>query len=169
MPEILDRRPSAALSTLPGAAVLLRTRRLLFWALGATFAYAVLGGASRSYCPGGFTGDGGFLDAAGQPTDAAPQCVTLSLQPSGIVFAAVAIIVLAAISRVLRSAATETAAIRMLDRAAIIIVVVVAAWTLITQVSFATIPLEGWDGTEPFYFPFTFGNVRVEVTPLPQG
>lgn len=169
MPETLDRRPTAALSTLPGAAVLLRTRRLLFWALGATLAYTVLGVASRSYCPGGFTGDGGFVDASGQATDTAPQCVTLSLQPSGIVFAAVAIIVLAAITRVLRSAATETAAIRMLDRTAVVIVVIVAAWTLITQVSFATIPLEGWDGTEPFFFPFAFGDVRVEVTPLPHG
>ncbi|WP_136706144.1 hypothetical protein [Agromyces sp. H66] len=169
MPEILERRPSAALSTLPGAAVLLRTRRLLIGALIAAFAYTALGVGSRSYCPGGFTGNGGFLDASGQPTDVAPQCLTLTLQPGGIVYAAITIIVLAAITRVLRSAASEAAAMRTLDRAAVAIIIVVVAWTLVTQVSFFTIPLDGWDGTEPFFFPFVFGNVHVEVTPLSNG
>lgn len=169
MPDTLERRPSAALSTLPGAAVLHRTRRLLTAALIAAFAYATLGLGSRSYCPGGFTGDGGFLDAAGRPTDVAPQCITLTLQPSGIVYAAIAIIVLAAITRVLRSAATEAAAMRTLDRATFAIIIVVVVWTLVTQVSFFSIPLDGWDGTEPFVFPFAFGNVHVEVSPLPNG
>jgi hypothetical protein len=77
LPDIVSPRSSAPAqpSTLPGEAMLQRVRRLLGWALGAGFAYSLIGGASKSSCPGAVTGDGGYLDAAGQPTDVAQLCV----------------------------------------------------------------------------------------------
>ena len=169
MPETLDRPHSAAQSVLPGAAILRRTRSLLFCALGTGLAYSVLGNASKGGCPGGATGDGGFIDAGGQSTAVAPNCINVTLQPSGIVFLAIAVIVLVAITRVLKSSATEAAALRTLDRAAILIVAVTATWLVITHVSFWMIPLDQWDGGGYFPIPFTFGTVDIDISPMQQG
>lgn len=169
MPETLDRQPGTELSTLPGAAILRRTRSLLFCALGAAFAYSVLSFASKGGCPGGVTGDGGFVDADGRATEIAPNCVNVTLQPSAIVFYAIALIVLVAITRVLRKADSEAAALRTLDRAAILLVAITAVWLVITHVSFVMIPLEQWDGGEFFPIPFTFGDVEIEITPMQRG
>ena len=169
MSETLDRQPSSALSTLPGASILRRTRCILFSALGAAFAYSVLSVASKGGCPGGITSDGGFVDAEGRATEIAPMCVNVTLQPSAIVFSAIALIVLVAITRVLRKAESEAAALRMLDRAAVLLVAVTAVWLVITQVSFWMIPLEQWDGGQFFPIPFTFGNVEVDISPMQQG
>ncbi|WP_430645119.1 hypothetical protein [Agromyces sp. GXS1127] len=167
MPETVSLPRSAALSTLPGAAVLQRVRRLVGWAIGAAFAYSLIGGAGKSTCPGGFTGDGGYLDASGQPTDVAPSCVTVTLEPSGFAFAVIAIVVFVTIGRVLRHAVDQPDAIRRLDRAVVGIVVFVLAWTVITQISFAGISLESWDGTGPFFFEGTvFGQIDVDVSPM---
>ncbi|MDQ1576222.1 MAG: hypothetical protein QOH55_1372 [Microbacteriaceae bacterium] len=169
MPKTLDKRPSATLPTLPGAAILLRTRRLLFWAFGAALVYGLLGVASKGGCPGGFTGGGGYLNADGQPTDVAPQCVNLTLQPSPTIFAVIAIVTLVAISRVLKSADSEAAAIRTLNKAVIVIVAIVGAWIVISQVSFWMIPITDWDGTGSFFIPFSFGAVNVDISPMNGG
>lgn len=160
-------RPGVPLPTLPGAAVLWRVRRLLGWALGAGLAYSVLGGAGRASCPGGVTGDGGYLDATGRATDAAPQCVSLTLEPAGLVYAMIAIVVLATVTGVARHAVDEADAVRRLDRAVVGIVAFVAAWTVVTHASFASIALDGWDGTEPFFLEGVFiGNIVVDTSPL---
>ena len=160
-------RPGLPVSTLPGAAVLWRVRRLLGWALGAGFAYSVLGGGGRSFCPGGSIGDGGHLEATGRSTDAAPQCVSLTLEPAGLVYAMIAIVVLATVTGVARRAVDEADAVRRLDRAVVGIVVFVAAWTVVTHASFASIALDGWDGTEPFFLEGALiGNIVVDTYPL---
>lgn len=46
------------------------------------------------------------------------------------------------------------------------IIVIVVAWTVITQVSFAQIPVTEWDGVGPFQLPSTFGVVDVDVAPM---
>ena len=167
MPETHSLREGTPLSTLPGAAALWRVRRLLGLAIGAGLAYSVLGTASKSSCPGGFTGDGGYLDAAGLPTENAPQCVTLTLEPSGFAYAVIAIVVFATITRVLRHSADESDAIRRLDRAVVGIVAFVVVWTAVTQASFASISLDAWDGTGPFFIEATyFGNVVTDIHPL---
>ncbi|MGR0319685.1 hypothetical protein [Agromyces sp. ZXT2-3] len=169
MPDTVSLPRSAALSTLPGAAVLWRVRRLLGWAIGAGFAYSLIGSAGKSYCPGGFTGDGGYLDAAGQATDAAPLCVTVTLQPSGFAYAVIAIVVFVSVTRVLRYAIDQADAIRRLDRAVVGIVVFVIVWTVITQASFAGIDLESWDGTGSFFSEGTyFGTIVTDVSPMPE-
>ena len=167
MPDTDSLRQSTAPSTLPGAAALWRVRRLLGWAIGAGFAYSLLGTASKSSCPGGFTGDGGYLDATGQPTDDAPQCVVLTLEPAGFAYAVIAIVVFVTITRVLRHSPDEADAIRRLDRAVVGIVAFVILWTAVTQASFASISLDAWDGTGPFFLEGTyFGTVVTDIHPL---
>jgi hypothetical protein len=169
MPETSSIPPSAAISTLPGSAVLLRVRRLLGWAIGAGFAYSIIGGASKSRCPGGYTGDGGYIDAAGRATDVAPQCVTVTLQPSGFAFAVIAVVVFITIGRVLRYAVDQADAIRRLDRAVVGIIVFALVWTVITQASFAGVSLESWDGIGPFFFEGTvIGQLDIDVSPMPE-
>lgn len=153
-------------ASLPGAAVIRRIRALLLWAFGTALVYGALASASRGRCSGGY-GDGGAVDAAGQPTSAVPMCVSLTLRPSSIVSLAIGAVVIVAISLVLRRATGEAQALRLLDRAAIALVVLTLAWAALTFVSFFSIPLDAWDGSEPFSLPFTFGDVRVELTPMP--
>jgi hypothetical protein len=169
MSETLDRQPGTELSTLPGALVLRRTRSLLYCALGTGLVYGFLSTASRSFCPGGITDDGGFIDNDGRPTEVAQYCVDVTMRPSSIVYVAIAVIVLVAITRVLKSSASEAAALRTLDRAAILLVAVTAVWLVITHVSFWMIPVDRWNGGEYFPLPFTFGTVDVDIAPLQQG
>lgn len=166
MPETLDRLPSASLSTLPGAAIIRRIRGMLLWSMGTAIVYSTLSTASRGRCPGGVTGDGGYIDSNGNPTDVAPVCVDLTLRPSPIVFIAIAAIVLIAITLVLRRADSELAALRVIDRAVILMVAVTIAWSALTMVSFFAIPVETWDGVDPFTIPFTFGNIDIDVSPM---
>ena len=169
MSETLDRQPGAELSTLPGASILRRTRSLLYCALGTGLVYGMLSVASKGGCSGRVTGDGGFIDAEGRPTEAAQYCVDVTMRPSSIVYVAIAVIVLVAITRVLKSSASEAAALRTLDRAAILLVAVTAVWLVFTHVSFWMIPLDQWDGGAYFPLPFTFGTVDVEISPIQPG
>lgn len=168
MSDAVAPPPKAPLTTLPGAEVLWRIRRLLGWALAAGFAYSVIGGSSKGTCAGEFTGDGGYVDANARPTDDAPLCVTVTLEPSGFAYAVIAIVVFVTVSRVVRYAIDRADAIRRLDRAVVGIVVFVIVWTAITQASFAGISLDSWDGTEPFFFfdGTRFGTVVVDVSPM---
>lgn len=166
MPEHVDAHPSTALSTLPGAEILLRTRGLLLSALGAALVYAFVTNASKGHCPGGSTGGGGFLDADGLPTDVPPSCIALTLQPSVLVYVAIGVLVLSAISRVLSVADSEAAAIRILDRARVVIIAVVAASVLISHVWFWLIPIDDWTGTGAFLSPFPFGSVSQDISPI---
>lgn len=163
MPDTLDRAPATSLPTLPGTPTIRRIRRMLLWALGIAVVYSVLGTASKGSCPGGATGDGGFIDATGDPTDVAPMCVNATLRPSATVFFAIAVIVIVAITLVLRRAGSEAAAVRTIDRATIIIVAGTIAWAALTMASFLAIPL---DGMEYRSIPFMFGNIDIDVSPL---
>ncbi|MBM7503704.1 hypothetical protein ACFPER_09480 [Agromyces aurantiacus] len=167
MPDTDVRLARTPISALPGADVLWRVRRLLGWALGLCLAYSVLGGAGTSRCPGGFTGDGGYLDASGRPTDVAPECVTVTLEPAGFAYAVIAIVVFVTITRVVRHSVDQADAIRRLDRAVVGIVAFVIIWLAVTHASFASISLDAWDGTEPFFLEGThFGTIVVDVSPM---
>ncbi|WP_308798958.1 hypothetical protein [Agromyces silvae] len=166
MPETIDRAPTAEMSTLPGASTLLRTRRLIVAALVTAFLYNLVMTASRGGCPGGVTGDGGYLDANGQPTDTVPMCANLTLGPSWWVFAAIALIVVLAITRVLKRASDQRTAARILDRAAILIFAIAGASVLIGYVWFFAIPLESVTEGGTVVLPFLFGSVDLTVTPI---
>lgn len=169
MPEILNRHPETRHSSLPGASILLRVRGLIWSALGAGLLYGIVTNASRSACPGGYAADGGYLDADGQPTDLVPQCISLTLQPSIFVSAAIVIVVLAALTRVLKRAGAEADAFRIIDRAGIVLIAVATAAILISHVWFWLIPIGDWNGSGMLWFPFPFGSVTMETYPAVQG
>ncbi|UNK69589.1 hypothetical protein [Microbacterium sp. H1-D42] len=152
-------------SALPGFEVVARIRRLLVVGVLAALGYAAFMSASKGFCPGGVS-DGGFIDAAGNPTDVAPTCVNLTLRPSPLILAAIAVIVFWALTRVLRRAVDVPSAIRIVDRAAAAIVILVVASVVISQVWFALIPLTDWDGTGTFFYPFPFGSVDMQTSPM---
>ena len=169
MPDTLNRRPEARHSSLPGASILLRVRGLIWSALGAGLLYGIVTNASRSACPGGYAADGGYLDADGRPTDLVPQCISLTLQPSIFVSAAIVVVVLAALTRVLKRAGGEADAFRIIDRARIVLIALATGSILISHVWFWLIPIAGWDGSGMLWFPFPFGSVTMEAYPAVQG
>lgn len=167
MAETLDRAPSAAMSTLPGAAVLLRLRRLLISALLITIAYNLVARASRSMCSGGFDGAGGYVDGNGRATAETPECVQLTLEPSFVVFLAIAVTIIAAVTRVLKRAGDTRTANRILARATILISAIAAVSTVISYVWFFLIPIESAFTGGTIWYPFPFGSVVFDADPMP--
>lgn len=156
-------------SSLPGVEIIARVRRLLLVGLAAAAGYSMFMTSYKGYCPGGVASDGSFTDAAGNATDTAPLCVSLLLQPSVLVFIAIAAIAFAAITMVLRRAADIPSAIRYLDRAAAAIVILAVVSVVISQIWFAMIPITDWDGTGTFFYPFPFGSVELTTEPMSVG
>ncbi|MGV8882092.1 MAG: hypothetical protein ACOH19_08040 [Rhodoglobus sp.] len=169
MSQTSQSRESLDTSSIPGAEVVARVRRLLVVGLVAAFGYSIFMTGSKGYCPGGVSADGSFVDAAGNATDIAPRCINLTLEPSWLVFLAVAAIACGALTMVLRRAADIHSAIRYLDRAAAAIAIIAGASVVISQIWFAMIPITDWDGTGTFFFPFPFGSVDVEIEPMQTG
>lgn len=134
--------------------------------LVAALVYPTLMVASRSYCPGRIDGSGGFIDAAGQPTDEAPVCIDLMLRPSPLVYIAIAAIVLLALGKVMK-AGDERGALKDLNRAAIGVGALVAVAIVVSHVWFFLIPMEGFtSGSWTVVSPFPFGNIDVTTTPM---
>jgi hypothetical protein len=156
----LDQRPSLA-----AAPLLRRARSLVLWAVGAAILYSALV-ASKGSCPGGFTTDGGFLDANGDPTTVHPQCVQLMLQPSPVIYLAIALTVILALSRAARAADMELA-LRTMNRGVIVAVAIAVVSMLVAFVWFAASPMPTVGGT--VIFPFPFGGGTMTVTPMEQG
>lgn len=154
---------------LPGGAIIVRIRRLLVLALAAASAYSVFTRGTKGICPGGFDGNGGFLDADGNATEIAPSCVQLTLGPSPLVLIAAALLVIGALTRVLRRAENVEAAIRTLDRTATIIVGVLVASCAIAVVWFALIPIADASESWSAVYPFPFGSVEMTIAPAPAG
>ena len=167
MSQTLQSDVSLEASSLPGVDVVARIRRLLVVGLVAAVGYSLFMTSSKGYCPGGVTADGSFVDAAGNATDTAPVCINLTLEPSWLVFLAIAAVAFGALTMVLRRAADVPSAIRYLDRAAVAIVIIAVASVAISQIWFAMIPITEWDGTGTFFYPFPFGSVELETEPMP--
>ncbi|GGM37278.1 hypothetical protein [Microbacterium saperdae] len=153
-------------SALAGAPVIARIRRVLILAVVAALVYPMFMVASSGYCPGGVDGNGGFIDASGQPVDEALPCVQLTLGPSPLVYVGIALIVLLALGRVLR-ASDEPTALRTLDRAAIGVGALVVVAVIVSVVWFSLIPLDQFSsGSISVFSPFPFGVIDVDVTPM---
>lgn len=148
--------------------IVARIRRLLVVALASGIAYALFLRASKGYCPGGFDADGGYIDAAGKATSAAPMCVTLTLGPSPIVYAAIAFIVIFALNKVLKKVPDVGAALQILGRATAVVGILIAVSIVIAQVWFALIRVTEWSSSRPyaFYYPFPFGSVDMAIAPI---
>ncbi len=162
--EATDRQ-----TALPGAPVIARIRRVLVLALLLALAYTVFSSGSKASCPGGFGGEGGFIDAAGEPTTQAPLCISVSLQPSPLVFLGIALIVFLAIGRVL-GASDEARAVQILDRAAAGVAILALAALAISQLWLALLPITEIDPASYQVFgPFPFGGVDIDVMPMQGG
>ncbi|WJL94670.1 hypothetical protein QSU92_11905 [Microbacterium sp. ET2] len=171
MPQLSPPLPAAApglTGSFAGRELVVQIRRLLVVTLVTCLVYAGFTRASRSFCPGGFDADGGFIDGNGQPTDLAPECLSLQMGPSPVVFIAVAAIVLLTLGRVIRVADGLESATRMLRRAALAIMIVAGLSLVIAQVWFALLPVAEWDPEAGYFFlfPFPFAGVEVTITPL---
>ena len=167
MTTTVDPTVTSATSLLPGAAVIARIRRLLYVTIATGVLYSTFTIGMKAGCPGGVDANGGFIDANGNPTDFPPDCVTLNLGPSPIILILIAGVVLWALGRVLHRADSEASAMRILDRAAIAVIIIAAVSLLIAHVWFALIPLYGVDDTGTYYWPFPFGSVNMQTSPMP--
>lgn len=157
---------TSAVTGLRGVAIVAKIRRVLIVAVIAALVYPTLMAASRSYCPGGIDGSGGFIDASGQPTDEAPVCIELALAPSPLVYVGIAAIVLLTLGRVMK-ANDEAAALQTLNRAVIGIVVLVGIGVVVSHLWFSLIPMESFSAHSwSVVSPFPFGNIDVTTTPL---
>lgn len=145
---------------LPAAPLLRRARTLLLWALGSAIIYSTLSG-SKGSCPGGFSADG-YVDAAGDPTTVAPQCYQATLHPSPIVYLAIALTVIVALSRAARAVELDRA-LRTLNRAAIVVVAIAVVSMAVATVWIFASPAPT-DGT--VFFPFPFGSGTMTITPM---
>ncbi|MGH3690290.1 MAG: hypothetical protein ACRDT7_09055 [Microbacterium sp.] len=158
--------PATTTTGLPGVAIIAEIRRVLITTLVAVFVYSSLMVASRSYCPGGVDGSGGFIDSSGRPTDQAPVCIDLTLSPSPLVYIGIAAIVLITLGRVMK-ASDEHTALKTLNRAAIGVSALVGLAIIVSLVWFFLIPIEGFtSGSWTVFSPFPFGNIDVTTTPM---
>lgn len=153
MSRIEESETTDAMSMVPARPIVARIRRLILTAGIAAAVYAIFTTGSKGYCP---TPEGA-VD---------PSCISLTLQPSGLVYMAIFAIVVVNLNFVLRRAHTVESALRYLDRAAAIIAILVVASALISQIWFWMIPITDWDGTGTFFYPFPFGAVDLVTTPL---
>lgn len=160
------RNAAPGAGTLAGAEIIARIRRLIIVAMLAAWGYSLFTVASKGYCPGGITGDGAFLDASGQITDVPPECISLLLKPSPLVFIALAAIVVLTLSAVQRHAIDTASALRYLNRAIFIVLIVAVASAVIARVWFSLIPLQDWPETGTLIYPFPFGAVDMTVKPV---
>lgn len=153
-------------SRAPGAAVLLRVRRLVLVAVVGALVSSSFMVATKMRCPGGVDASGGFIDANGDPTDIAPTCTTLSLRPSIVLYLGMALLVVWVLGRVARRTGDEASAIRLIDRTTIAIGAIALASIVIAQVWFALIPIDGIDGSGTYLWPFPFASGEIVVEPM---
>lgn len=141
-------------------------RRLVIVSVIAVFLYPVFMTASRGYCPGGFDGQGGFIDASGRAVDEAPRCIQLALGPSPLLYVGLALLVVLAIGRAMK-AHDELAARRTLNRSAFAVVGIVVLAIVVSHVWFRLVPIEGFmSGSWVIFSPFPFGTIDVEIAPM---
>ncbi|OJW00661.1 MAG: hypothetical protein BGO47_02365 [Microbacterium sp. 67-17] len=93
-------------SVLPGVEIVAAIRRVATVAALALLAYMTFTRGSAGTCVGGVGADGGYIDANGDPTDVAPQCISLALEPSPVVIIAVVLTFIVALTLVIRRAQT---------------------------------------------------------------
>ena len=132
--------------------------------------YAAMVTSSVGFSTGGYSADG-YVDAAGEPTDAAPLGIHVSTGPSAALLFAVALTAVAAISIAVRRArqARPEAAIAILDRAqmALALVTLLSAVTVTWWVGARAV--DSWDGTQHYdaWSPTWLAAITVDLSEQP--
>lgn len=150
---------------LPGAAIIVGIRSLLIWAIVAVTMLATFLRGSMSSCSGGVTGSGGFLDADGQPTDAAPMCGSISMSASPLVYVAIGLIVLLSLTRMLRRADTIDDALRIVNNARMMILVLMLVTFVVGFWGISTVQVDDW-GSYSLLYPFPFATYDISTHPM---
>ncbi|MFF1879671.1 hypothetical protein [Leifsonia sp. NPDC058230] len=147
------------LSKLPAGPILVRLRRVLITTAVAAALYTVLSTGSVATCSSGEATDAGDMVQG--------TCANLVLRPSWCVYAALAVILFVAIGRVARRASTVHEALRLLDRAAIVIVALAVVSAAIGLVWMSLVPLDALTGGGTLIFPFPFSAPELTITHQP--
>ncbi|WP_375236589.1 hypothetical protein [Microbacterium schleiferi] len=155
-------------SVLPGVEIIAAIRRVATVTALALMVYVTFTRGSAGTCAGGIGADGGYIDSNGNPTDTVPQCISLTLEPSPVVIIAVVLTFIVALTLVIRRAQTVPAALRILDRATIVILAITAVSLVVSLVWFGLLPIRDWspDSEWGFLFPFPFGAVDLSISPM---
>jgi hypothetical protein len=160
------RRTDDASPPLFGVQVIRDIRTFLLRVIGLGIVYGTFVGGSRGGCAGGIDGSGGFLDATGRATDVAPLCWSAQMRPGPLVFLALGIVVVWALTRVTRRAANTEQARRILFRASLIALGIVLVAFAVAYAWFFLGPLGSWEGEGALWLPFGFASVDVDVQPM---
>ncbi|WP_022878701.1 hypothetical protein [Microbacterium sp. B19] len=151
---------------LPGAEIVVGIRSLLVWAIVAATMLALFLKGSMGSCSGGVTGSGGFLDADGRATDVAPMCGSVVMSASPLVYVAIALVVLSSLTRILGRADTVDRALRIINNARMVIVVLTLVTFVVGYWAITTLRVEDWNNYSIFIpFPFT----TFDITTHPMG
>jgi len=150
---------------LPGAAVVVGIRSLLIWAIVAATMLAVFLRGSMGSCSGGVSGNGGFLDADGQPSDIAPMCGSITMSASPLVYIAIALIVVMSLTRILGRADTVDQALRIVNNARMVIVVLTLVTFVVGYWAIMTLRVDDWNNYS-ILIPFPFTTFDISTHPM---
>ena len=153
---------------LPGAPIIAGIRSLIIWGVVAAALLSTFVRGSQGGCSGGLASDGkGFIDANGQPTDVEPICGTVTMSPSPLVFVILALIVVTALTRILGRATDVDHALRIVNNARMVIVVVTLTGLVVGWWAITTLRIDDWSAYS-VWSPLPFGQFEVETHPISQ-
>jgi hypothetical protein len=107
----------------------------------------------------------GFLDADGQPTDTAPTCGSVTLSASPLVYVAIGLIVVLSLTRILGRADTIDAALRIINNARMVIVVLTLVTFVVGYSAIMTVRVDDWSSYSLLY-PFPFATFDIATYPM---
>ena len=124
--------------------------------------------ASKGTCAGGVGADGGFIDSAGNPTDAVPLCLHLELRPSGAIQVAIVLIAILGLALARYRSRDEDHAVRILGVALGAVAVVALGCLAAGLLWFNATSFADWDGSAHYsgQLPVVVANVAATITPM---
>jgi hypothetical protein len=149
-----------------GRGWIVEVRRYTLWILAIAVFHTIASSGSRSYCPGGVTGAGDYLDANGEITAQVPNCLAMTLQPSPFAYLALALGFVSILTVLIRRGTILADARRQFSRSAILSTIVIVLWTGASLYSLFTFPIELYDGGLARPDGFIFGDVEVDISPM---
>jgi glucan phosphoethanolaminetransferase (alkaline phosphatase superfamily) len=129
----------------------------------ASVVYSALSTGSFGGCLGGITGDGGFIDNAGNPTNTEPSCIMMQLHPQAFVYLILAAVALISMTIIRRRQARGLTTKTLTAAGALVIVVVAAAFTVYHLMWVQALLVGDWRNTHDLVVPF-LSNVTIDRT-----
>jgi hypothetical protein len=162
MPDTIAQ-PPAPPTAMSDATLFHRARMLVGSAVGACVFYGFFTNAARGTCTSDVVASGDWAGA-----DAAQTCTTVTLVPSVLVYLAVALVVMRAMTIVLQHSATTDDALRTLRRARAAVVTIAIGSLVLAHAWFAAIATgDPWAPTGNAVLPSFIAWVEIETTTGP--